>query len=83
MEQAKQDMQGAGGGMVATASADRDGVKTAEEAAWVVLNEVYGYTRDDLKKLASQVRSLDMSDPARRGFHYVYRTMKGWPITNR
>ena len=78
MEQQKQMAQG-GQGMVAQAAAPLSIDPLFVQA--LVCDQLYGYNRYDMLKIAGQMRQNTASDPARIALHYLYRVQRGWPVT--
>jgi hypothetical protein len=71
-EQAKQEMMGQGGGMIAQASA----MPSMMLIGALVADQVFSYNRDELKKIAMDIKNK--VPLANQAFHFVYSKAKGW-----
>jgi hypothetical protein len=71
-EQAKQEMMGQGGGMIAQASS----MPSMMLIGALVADQVFSYTREDLKKIAHDIKNK--VPLAKQAFHFVYSKAKGW-----
>jgi len=76
MEQAKSDMQGAGGGMQAQASAPDEELFSTFTLGYTIADQVLDYDKGDMMKLAMAVKH---DEPlAKEAFHYIYAKQRGW-----
>jgi hypothetical protein len=85
MEQQKQQMGSAGGGMVAQAS-DNSGKYDAHTISVfsmdsIISDGVLSYSRKDWQKLAMAIpNSNDVNSPSYKAFSFAYRKIRGWDV---
>ena len=75
MEQAKTDMQGAGGGMV-TQGSSLDTLGDPMYMFSLMSDAILSYNRDDMMKIAMDVKKKIPG--AKKAFRFIYGKMRGW-----
>ena len=76
MQEAKQDMQGAGGGMVAQAASHVMNNNDPMMFYSLISDAVLSYTEKDLQKLAMAIKRNEPG--AKDAFSYIYGKIRGW-----